>query len=101
MYNAVKQISRQKSSSISIPNLRELLGEAGVTTLGTGYRAYLNFSYATTMYVIENVGYIARRTKDHRDAPITIHQTIDGHTCLDGTTLSKVERECFATLFNR
>ncbi|OZS55412.1 hypothetical protein BST55_23970 [Vibrio vulnificus] len=98
MLSAVKQISAQKTSSITVLNFNKLLVEAKVPRTLMGYDSWGNFSFSQVLYVIDGIGYIARRTRDNQNAPITIKRTVDGVQTTCGYHLQKNEKIAFHKL---
>jgi len=95
---AVKQLSSQKSSSITVLGMNKLLKEACIPNTLMGYDSWGNFSYSQVLYVIDNIGYIARRKYDSQDASINIMVTKDGLRTECNKTLANNEVEVFKEL---
>lgn len=98
MFEAVKQISKQKNSSVTVTNMNKLLIDAEIPRALMGYDSWGNFSYSQVLYVIDNVGYIARRTKDRQDAPVAIKRTKDCIKTECGKLLTRNEIKEFKKL---
>lgn len=95
---AIKQLSKQRSSSITVLGMIQLLNEAGIKNIPMGYDSWGNFSYSQTLYVIENIGYIARRKYDNKNASVNIFITKDGLRTECGKQLFENEIKVFNEL---
>ena len=98
MLEAVKQISKQKESSITVSGMNEFLMEANIPRRLMGYESWGNFSYSQVLYIIDNVGYIAKRTHKKQDASVIIKCTKDGVKTECGKFLSRNEIKVFKEL---
>jgi len=96
--DAVKQISKQKSSSFTVDGMNKFLKEANLSRQLMGYDSWGNFSYSQVLYVIDNVGYIARRTYKSQDAPVVIKCTKNGIKTECGKFLTRNEIKAFKEL---
>ena len=98
MFEAVKHISKQKESSITVKGMNELLKEAKIPRTLMGYDSWGNFSYSQVLYVIENIGYIAKRKEQSKDSSVAIKFTSDGKYFESGSALSSNEKKVFIKL---
>lgn len=95
---AIKQLSKQKNSSITVLGMIQLLNDAGIKNIPMGYDSWGKFSYSKTLYVIENIGYIVRRKYDSKDSSVNIFITKDGLRTECGRYLDENERKAFNEL---
>lgn len=95
---AIKQLSKQKNSSITVLGMIQLLNDAGIKNTPMGYDSWGKFSYSQTLYVIENIGYIVRRKYDSKDASVNIFFTKDGLRTECGKQLGENEIKVFKDL---
>ncbi|MBS3953522.1 MAG: hypothetical protein KGZ88_11275 [Methylomicrobium sp.] len=95
---AIKQLSKQSSSSITVLGMIQLLSDAGIKNIPMGYDSWGSFSYSQTLYVIENIGYIVRRKHDSKNASVNILNTKDCLRTECGKQLCENEIKAFKAL---
>jgi len=98
MIEVVKQISKQKESGMTVKGMNDLLKGAKIPRTLMGYDSWGSFSYSQVLYVIDNIGYAARRKEQRKDSSIAIRLTSDGEIFEDGKPLSSNEKKVFVEL---
>ncbi len=98
MYEAVKQLSKQKESNLTVKGMNDFLKEANIPKTLMGNYSWGNFSNAQVLYVIGGKGYIARRKYPDKEASITISVTTDCCVIDNGKKLTNNEIEVFKKL---
>lgn len=95
---AIKAISEQSTSSLTVDALGKLLKEANIPCQFMGYTAWGNFVHAQVLYVLNGVGYIASRTENSQDSSIQFAITRDGTHIEKGGRLMQNEIAVFVSL---
>jgi hypothetical protein len=95
---AVKAISEQETSSLTVNGLGKLLKEADIPRTFMGYEAWGNFSHSQVLYMLDGVGYIGRRIEKTQDSTIKFVITNDVIFTDQGARLTQNEISVFASL---
>lgn len=95
---AIKQLCEQPTSSITVNSLQSLLKEAGIRCTLMGYYSWGSFSNAQVLFVIDEKGYIARRSARNQNSPVIFNHTDDGKKFNAGNRLTDSEVKVFKDL---
>jgi len=95
---AIKAISEQPTSSLTVDGIGKLLKEADIPCQFMGHTAWGNFVHSQVLYVLHGVGYIARRIENNQDSSIQFSITRDGSNIEKGGRLMQNEIAAFSSL---